>query len=296
MAPTQTKLAPGQYEWHPENSPKGPVLMVVSLDDQMGYVYRNGVQIGRSTVSTGKPGHDTPTGVFTILQREKEHYSSLYNSAPMPNMQRLTWGGIAMHAGYLPGYPASHGCIRLPRGFSEKLYDTLHKGATVVITKKNARPSKTSKPASILLASKGPASERAIPDPDGKVVWNPHRSPSGPLSVLLSYADQTIYIWRNGILIGQSPIAIRPGAQPPEGVFMMLASKEPDGKNAWSVLSLNGGSSYGNAVATMRANIRVPDEFSRKVKSHLKPGTILVSTRESSNKSTRSSRNFKIIN
>ncbi len=106
------KLKPGEYAWHPEFSPKGPVVLIVSLPEQLAYVYRNGVIIGASTVSTGKKGHETPTGVFTILQKHEDHYSSLYNDAPMPYMQRLTWSGVALHAGRLPGYPASHGRAR----------------------------------------------------------------------------------------------------------------------------------------------------------------------------------------
>jgi hypothetical protein len=294
-APAQTKLAPGQYEWQPQNSPSGPVLMVVSVDDQMAYVYRNGVQIGRSTVSTGMPGHDTPTGVFTILQREVKHKSSIYKGAPMPYMQRLTWEGIAMHAGHLPGYPASHGCIRLPYGFSQKLYGAMHKGATVVIAKKIAQPSKTNKPASILLASKVAASERPIPNPSGKIVWTPGKSHSGPFGVLISYEDQMMYVWRNGVQIGQSPIAIRPGSNPPEGVFMRLEGKDYSGRGSWTALSLNGGDAHGNAVQAIQSNLRVPSEFSKKIAPLLKPGTILVSTRKSSNKNTRSGRNFSII-
>jgi hypothetical protein len=86
-----------------------------------------------STVSTGKPGHDTPPGVFTILQKQKMHHSTLYDDAPMPFMQRLTWDGIALHAGRLPGYPASHGCIRLPAAFAETLYDVTAHGGVVVV-------------------------------------------------------------------------------------------------------------------------------------------------------------------
>lgn len=294
-ASSQTKLAPGQFDWQPQRSAKGPVLMVVSIDDQMAYVYRNGVQIARSTVSTGRPGKETPTGVFTILQRKVEHESSIYKGAQMPYMQRLTWSGIAMHAGQLPGYPASAGCIRLPYEFSQKLYSVMHNGATVAITKKNTQPSQSSKPAGILLASKGASTERPIPNPEGKVVWNPSKSRSGPFTVLVSYADQTVYVWRNGIQIGQSPLAIRPGANPPEGVFMMLQGKDRSGKNAWSALSLSGGSAQGNAVETMRANIRMPDDFARKIAALLEPGTILLSTNKSSNKSTRSGTNFSII-
>src|SRR3546814_12301464 len=82
----------------------------------------NGVLIGISTISSGTAGHETPTGIFTILQKKVDHKSNLYDDAPMPYMQRLTWSGIAMHAGNLPGYPASHGCIRLPLDFAERLY------------------------------------------------------------------------------------------------------------------------------------------------------------------------------
>jgi hypothetical protein len=93
------ELKPGDYVWHPEVSPAGPVVVFVSLPDQVVYVYRNGVRIGRSTVSTGKPGKSTPTGVFTVLQKKVHHESSIYKGAKMPHMQRLTWTGIALHAG-----------------------------------------------------------------------------------------------------------------------------------------------------------------------------------------------------
>ncbi len=117
------ELKPGQFEWHPERSPSGPLAIIVSLTKQRVYVYRNGIQIGVAACSTGKKDYDTPTGVFTILEKEKEHYSNTYDDAPMPMMQRLTWDGIALHAGKLPGYPASHGCVRLPKAFAEKLYE-----------------------------------------------------------------------------------------------------------------------------------------------------------------------------
>ena len=86
-------LKPGEFTWHPELAPDGPVAIIVSLPEQRVYVYRNGVEIAVSTCSTGKPGHETPTGVFTILEKDKNHHSSTYNNAPMPNMERLTWSG-----------------------------------------------------------------------------------------------------------------------------------------------------------------------------------------------------------
>ncbi|HET8818336.1 MAG TPA: L,D-transpeptidase family protein [Xanthomonadaceae bacterium] len=126
-------LEPGEFLWHPEVSPDGPVVVVVSLPEQLAHVYRDGVRIAVSTISSGKPGNDTPTGTYPILQKRVEHYSNLYDNAPMPYMQRLTWDGIALHAGRNPGYPASHGCIRLPHAFAELLYDVTSHGTTVVV-------------------------------------------------------------------------------------------------------------------------------------------------------------------
>ena len=126
-------LEPGEFLWHPEVAPNGPVVVIVSLPEQRAHVYRNGLRIGVSTVSSGKSGHSTPTGTFPILQKRVEHYSNLYNDAPMPYMQRLTWDGIALHAGRNPGYPASHGCIRLPREFAELLYDVTSHDTMVVV-------------------------------------------------------------------------------------------------------------------------------------------------------------------
>ena len=97
------------------------------------HVYRNGILIGRSTVSTGSKGHSTPGGVFSILGKSREYYSKKYDNAPMPNMQRLTDTGICMHSGNLPGYPASHGCIRMPYDFSQLLFSVTASGGTVVV-------------------------------------------------------------------------------------------------------------------------------------------------------------------
>jgi lipoprotein-anchoring transpeptidase ErfK/SrfK len=133
-AAQEATLKPGAYDWHPEASPYGAVLVVVSIEDQLAYVYRNGVRIGTTTVSTGRPGYSTPTGVFQILQKKKMHHSNLYDDAPMPFMQRLTWDGVALHAGRIPGRPASHGCVRLPLEFARKLYDVTYHGGTVVVT------------------------------------------------------------------------------------------------------------------------------------------------------------------
>ena len=116
-----------------------PVRVVVSLPQQKAYVFRGGALIATAPVSTGRPGHPTPTGTFTILQKNVHHHSNRYSNAPMPFMQRLTNYGIALHAGALPGYPASHGCIRLPWSFAKKLYGMTDQSTRVTITHERVR-------------------------------------------------------------------------------------------------------------------------------------------------------------
>jgi hypothetical protein len=126
-------LEPGQFVWEADAPQSGAVEMVVSLPLQVAYVYRGGSLIGVSTVSSGRPGHETPTGTFSILQKRRDHRSNLYNNAPMPFMQRLTWDGIALHAGEIPGHPASHGCVRLPTAFARELFTMTRLGGKVHI-------------------------------------------------------------------------------------------------------------------------------------------------------------------
>ncbi len=134
------KLLPGQYIWGPREvqnlagwEEEGPVRLTVSLSLQRLYVWRGERLIGAASVSTGARGHSTPRGVFTILQKAAFHRSNIYSGAPMPYMQRLTWDGIALHAGHNPGHPASHGCIRLPYGFSRDLFRLTRLGVEVAI-------------------------------------------------------------------------------------------------------------------------------------------------------------------
>ena len=133
-------LKPGRFVWQPQRAPEGPIDIVVSIPMQVAYVFRGGTLIGASTVSTGQPGYDTPTGSFKILQKRKEHKSNLYDDAPMPFMQRLTWDGVALHGGAIPGHPASHGCVRLPHKFAAALFETTNVGANVVIVDEAPSP------------------------------------------------------------------------------------------------------------------------------------------------------------
>jgi hypothetical protein len=193
--PTGT-LKPGEYWWNPQLSPSGPVVVLVSIPQQTMHVYRNGILIGRSTVSTGSKGHSTPGGVFSILEKKQTHRSKKYDNAPMPYMQRLTWTGIAMHSGALPGYPASHGCVRLPYDFSQLLFKATEKGGTVVVGDgKTPTPHLASNPG-LLLAPKDFSPEMLRRLGTDEYDWRPERSPEGPITIVVSSADDALYVYR----------------------------------------------------------------------------------------------------
>ena len=137
LATRVATLAPNKFVWDDQGATQ-PVSIVISIPDQKAYVYRGETMVGASAVSTGKDGKDTPLGTFPILQKEEMHRSNLYNSAPMPFMQRLTWDGVAIHAGKNPGFPASHGCVRVPRAFAEKLFSVTALGTPVLVTEASA--------------------------------------------------------------------------------------------------------------------------------------------------------------
>lgn len=278
-------LAPGQYYWHPEIASSGPVVVVVSLDEQRAHVYRNGLAIGLSTISSGRKGHETPTGIFTILQRETAHYSNLYDDAPMPYMERLTWSGIAMHGGTLPGYPASHGCIRLPHAFAEKLFTVTRRGQTVVIANANVAPTEVVYPG--LLAPITPVGER-MPPPwtDQAYFWDATRAPDGPVSILIGLRDRRVFVLRNGILIGSANLAVNPGFEM-QGTLLLVATEGFDTtispvvaglpRHRWSVYSI-AGVDPAVTIDTLAANLHVNNEFARHVYSILEPGSTIVLT------------------
>ena len=282
-APPDT-LKPGEYFWYPQASPEGPLVMVVSLPDQRATVYRNGVVIGVSTVSTGKKGHETPTGVFTILEKDIDHHSSIYNAAPMPYMERLTWSGVALHAGKLPGYPASHGCVRLPYEFAKLLYAETHKGMTVVVSDESQFPSTVAHPG---LFAPVDAAGRPAPEPvrTGDYVWRPEASPEGPVSVLVSGADARIRIFRNGVEIGRAPFSLAdPGRQLMPHIFTLLqppgsaASADAAGspERRWMVLA--GREMDPLTMEALLSGVRISPEFVAKAADAMIPGTTMVVT------------------
>jgi lipoprotein-anchoring transpeptidase ErfK/SrfK len=150
--------------------PQGPIVIAISIEHQHLKIYDANGLFAESPVSTGMRGHTTPMGAFSVIQKNKWHRSNIYSGAPMPYMQRITWSGIAMHAGVLPGYPASHGCIRMPTSFAMRMWGWTRMGARVVITPGDVTPVDFSHPS---LITKKPVPMAVIPDAPQKSTTTP---------------------------------------------------------------------------------------------------------------------------
>ena len=120
--------------------PKGPMQIVISINQQKLHLYANGKEVADTLVATGVPTLPTPTGIFSVIGKEKFHRSNIYSGAPMPFMQRITWSGVALHEGENIGHPASHGCIRMPREFAMKLFSVTKVGVRVIIARNELKP------------------------------------------------------------------------------------------------------------------------------------------------------------
>ncbi|HUO88520.1 MAG TPA: L,D-transpeptidase [Rhizomicrobium sp.] len=273
-------LRPGEFIWAPQLAPEGPTTVVVSLPAQRAYVYRNGVRIGASTISTGKKGHETPTGVFTILQKREEHYSNRYNNAPMPYMQRLTWDGIALHAGKLPGYAASHGCVRLPLAFSKALFKETSLGMTVVVTD-DARPSPQTVLDPGLAAAPGTDPHLRL-NAGEEFRWHPEKSPSGPVTILVSFADQRMLVLRNGKVIGRARVEVPPGLFNGTEALQM-EGRDANGRPRWLYIGIPGReASHGKPLdRNTIEQVRVPEKFLASLHGILAPGATMMVTNDS---------------
>jgi hypothetical protein len=274
------RLRPGDFFWEPELASSGPLVVIISLPDQTLSAYRNGIRIGYSSISSGVKGRSTPAGVFTILEKEVTHFSNKYHHAPMPFMQRLTWEGVALHGGDLPGYPASHGCIRLPREFAKKLYSITARGTTVIVVgEKHPQPTVATH-AGILLAAAD--SEPDLSGPN-EFEWNPEQSAQGPITILASGADETVYVYRNGIPIGRAAFKIDNPHQPLGGhAFTMLegVAETPSafvpGRPAhrWMAVKTEGKTT----LEDIARRVRISPAFAEKVYDIVSPGTTIVVT------------------
>ncbi|MGI9243065.1 MAG: L,D-transpeptidase family protein [Verrucomicrobiales bacterium] len=281
---------PSTFTWNPELSTSGPVVVAVSLKNQQAAVYRNGIKIGACLVSTGKPGHETPTGVFHILNKDADHHSSTYNNASMPFSERLTWGGVALHAGSLPGYPSSHGCIHLPYEFSRKLFSITNVGTTVVIT--NDSPD--------IHVSNG-HHVHFRPGDRAEIIWQPEASVSGPVSLLYSSADERLYVIRGGLTIGECPVKAKSGffSNKISGTSSFLFAGWTDdsvgGRESSTPNWVHIGGSKGNHAEPMDEWFEIDPRFEHLLHGILVHGTNLVLTDEPVTKKTRSNPGFNVM-
>jgi len=272
-------LKPGEWVWAPQVARSGPVLVYVDLGRQRATVYRNGVRIGVSTISSGKGGYETPTGVFTILEKDKDHRSRTYDDAKMPYQQRLTWKGVALHAGSLPGFPASHGCVRLPMAFAKKLFDVTPMGGTVVIAGGHEDPVK--RPAAGVLA---PPMAGVTPPPatvlttEGIYTWNPAASLSGPVSIIVSTGDQQVVVLRNGIEIGRAHAVVAQQISQPQ-VMTFAGGAKPQ----WIQVAVSDlQAESAEIISTERVEqMHLPAAFVAGMRSVIAPGTTVLVTQAS---------------
>jgi hypothetical protein len=297
-------LEPGEFTWHPDRSPKGAVAVVVSIPEQRVHVYRNGVRIAVSTCSTGKPGHETPTGVFTVLQKDKDHRSSTYNNAPMPNMNRLTWDGIALHAGNLPGYPASHGCVRLPLAFSQKLFTVTHVGTPVIIAGAHSDPWELTHPGLVLGAYAEDELEGAV----DALTDKPHPADwadaeAYPVTtVIASTLDRRADLVQNGRLIAEGKLSVDAPAGLGSHVLILKGASGAPGASrglTWQAISHHDrpGAAVGDRLSgdDIAARLRAERGFRDKLRRHMHPGMVMVVTDVALHPDRRSDTDFVIM-
>ena len=269
---------------------QGPFQIVVAIARQQVTLYGQNGAIARAAISTGVPGHPTPLGVFTVISKHKWHQSNIYSGAPMPYMQRITWSGIALHAGPLPGYPASHGCIRLPQDFAIRLWGTTKVGARVIVTREPAAPveiahrnlfvpkkpeqkalavaaaAETSK-AAMSLAADPPGAARlavamAMPEVTASIavapievrpVAEPPRR-QGPVSVFVSRKQNRLFVRQGFVPLFELPLTIAAPERPlGTHIFTAMALQDDGAAMRWTVVSIPSGYPHPTDHAGKRA-------------------------------------------
>ncbi|WP_298257063.1 L,D-transpeptidase [Bradyrhizobium sp.] len=249
-------------------APKGPLQIIISIPDQRVSLYENDALIARSSVSTGVRLHPTPIGVFSVIGKQRWHRSNIYSGAPMPYMQRITWSGIALHAGVLPGYPASHGCIRLTNDFAIRLWHLTRRGTRVIIAPDDVRPVEitssrlfkrkvpsappepplTTDPGNSLgtaeVADSSPASVAGAQEAAGIPISSPPSAPavsrkSVPISVFISRSMSKLFVRQGFSPLFEAPVKIQ-NPQEPIGthVFTAVESADAGADLRWIVVSM----------------------------------------------------------
>ena len=275
-------LEPGQFIWAPERAPEGPVAIIVSIPKQLVFVYRNGILIGVSTCSTSKPGHSTPAGVFTILDKAKVHTSATYGE-PMPDMEKLTWKGIALHVGDLPGYPDSHGCVHLPPDFADDLYAITQIGTPVILAGGHTDPASVADPGPIL----GTTAREEI---EAKIGGKPI-----PSLILVSRGDMKIYVLQNAEIVAEGAAIIKDPSEPIGSNVFVWQGGNTHG-SSWEGMGFHACPSVPTAPDTnVLQRIDGAPDVMDVIRDRIKPGTVLVTTDLSASPETRSGSGFTVM-
>jgi hypothetical protein len=298
----------------PEEVVKGPLQIIISIADQKISVYDDGALIARSSVSTGVQGHPTPLGVFSVIGKDLWHRSNIYSAAPMPYMQRITWSGIALHAGVLPGHPASHGCIRLAKDFAIRLWHLTKRGTRVIIAANTVDPAQIpnlrlfSEPKTAFSAQ-APSTDAsagkdlpAVPPTSAALVQNAqpqNTSPppnSGvtpqkkttPISVFVSRKLSRLFVRQRFRSLFDAPIRIEDPDEPfGTHVFTLLQPETGGASFRWNVVSMPrpleqapGGAIRPDPLPD-QANaaldrIEIPQDVVNRISQLLTPGSSLI--------------------
>ena len=240
---------------HEQHLPRGPFEIIVATANQQVSVFGQDGLIERAPISTGMPTHPTPTGVFTVISKAKWHESNIYSRAPMPYMQRITWSGIALHAGPRPGYPASHGCIRLPQDFAVRLFQMTKIGTRVIVTRDATAPVEITHPK--LFIPKNPAEQTAavttnmitgatpiaVDTSGGSTTMpvnpTPAVGPPKPVSVFVSRKQRKVFVRRGFEELFDVPIRIEETDLPiGTHIFTAMGLKDGGKTMRWTVVSV----------------------------------------------------------
>lgn len=252
----------------PEALPKGTLQLIVSIPDQQVSLYENDALIARSSVSTGVRLHPTPVGIFSVIGKQRWHRSNIYSGAPMPYMQRITWSGIALHAGVVPGHPASHGCIRLTNDFAIRLWHLTRRGTRVIIAPEDVRPVEIASPrlfkrkvvsasseppptadpggaaGTVEVADGSPASGAAAPETAGIPDSGAASAPAVPakivpVSVFISRSSGKLFVRRGFAPLFDVPVKIQNPEEPiGTHVFTAVESADSGTDLRWIVVSM----------------------------------------------------------
>jgi len=299
-APDLAAMKPGEFTWNPERAPSGPVVVLVSIPDQRVAVYRSGTLIGAATCSTGKPGHSTPAGVFVILQKDKNHHSSTYNNASMPYMERLTWQGVALHAGNLPGYPASHGCIRLPLEFAKLLFGVTTLGTPVIVADAKMATADIRHPGLLISDHVEEMARAAVQQAAAKQPHPEHATVDTheAAAFVISTADKKLLAFVNGKEVFSSPVALKAPEQSYGNHAFTLTGPDSDPRHMkWMAVGLDAAhaAQSDQIVSSTLNRIDLPPEAAQRVLALMHPGSTMVITSGPATTANRTEPGFTII-